>query len=89
LAERMRSMVENVGELPERVAETPKAPDCMWCDYKDICHEGAPVALNCRTCSFAKPVDGPQWLCTKHKKYLDAGEQAAGCDDFLKREAMA
>lgn len=89
LAERMRSMVENVGELPERVAETPKAPDCMWCDYKEICHEGAPVALNCRTCSFAKPVDGPQWLCTKHKKYLDAGEQAAGCGDYSKREAMA
>ena len=88
-AERMRDMVANVGEMPERVAESPKAPACMWCDFKDICHAGAEVAHNCRTCEFSKPVDGPQWLCTKHKNYLDAGEQAAGCGDYSKRAGMA
>jgi tRNA G26 N,N-dimethylase Trm1 len=60
----------------------------MWCDFKQICHADEPVDQNCRTCAYSKPVDGPQWLCTKHKNYLDAGEQAAGCGDYLKREAM-
>jgi hypothetical protein len=88
-AERMRSMVENVGELPERVADNPKSPDCMWCDFKQVCHEGAPVERNCRTCAFARPVPGPQWLCGKHEHYLDVAEQQAGCADYALRESMA
>jgi len=87
-AERMRDMVANVDEMPERVAENPKSPDCMWCDFKKICHESAPVAHNCRTCVFSRPIDGPQWRCERHKKLLDAGEQAAGCGDHKLREAL-
>lgn len=87
-AERMRTMVENVNELPERVSESPKAPECMWCDFKDLCHEGAPALNNCRTCEFSRAVDGPQWHCGKHDKLLSGEEQVAGCGQFQLRKAL-
>jgi hypothetical protein len=88
-AERMRSMVENIDELPERVSDNPAAFACKWCDAKAVCHEAAPVARNCRTCRFSAPVDGPQWLCTKHDFFLSADEQIAGCSDYTVREVMS
>ena len=62
-AERMRSMVANVDELPERVSESPAAGACRFCDFVDVCHEGAAIERNCRTCRFSTPVDGPNWMC--------------------------
>jgi hypothetical protein len=87
-AERLRSMVEHVDEMPERISETPNALDCRWCDVRGICHEGAAVAVNCRTCRHARPVDGPQWHCGLHDEILDVEKQAAGCGDHDLREAM-
>jgi hypothetical protein len=88
-AERLRSMVENVEELPERVSESPAAFACKWCDARDVCHEGATVERNCRTCTSSRPVDGPQWHCGKHDELLTPEKQAAGCDDYQVRQAMA
>jgi hypothetical protein len=79
-AERMRSMVQNVDELPERAGETPFHPACRFCDFTAICHEGAPVEKNCRTCRHSKPVDGPDWICSLDDCALTAAQQIAGCD---------
>ena len=88
-AERLRSMVENVNELPERVSDSPKAFECKWCDFRDVCHEEAAVQKNCRTCRFSTPIEGPQWHCSKHDAILTPDQQAAGCDGYHVREAMA
>ena len=88
-AERLRSMVENVNELPERVAETPSAFACKWCDAKEICHNEGGVNENCRTCSYGLPVEGPQWECTFHNNYLSLEDQLAGCGEYVMREALA
>jgi len=87
-AERLRTIVENIDELPARVSETPAAMECRWCDFKEICHEGAPVAKNCRTCRYSRPVPGPQWECSKHEEVLDGDKQRVGCDDYEAREAL-
>ena len=88
LAERMRTMVENVDELPARVSDNPKAMECRWCDFKEVCHEDAPVEHNCRTCRFSKPIDGPQWLCERFEKTLTPDEQVSGCSSWTGREVL-
>ena len=87
-AERMRSMVQNINELPERVSDNPKAFDCRWCDAKAVCHEGAAPLVNCRTCAYSRPVEGPQWHCEKYQKTLTPGEQVAGCVAHEYREVL-
>ena len=88
-AERLRSMVENYNELPERISESPTHFECRWCDAKAVCHEGAAVERNCRTCRYSKPVDGPQWHCEMHDEFLTPEKQAIGCDRYSVREVMA
>ena len=88
-AERLRSMVENYNELPERISESPTHFECRWCDAKEVCHAGATVERNCRTCAYSRPVEGPQWHCQKHDEILSPEKQAAGCDAYQVREVMA
>ena len=79
-AERMRRFVENVDELPERVSDSPTAFVCRWCSHSEVCHDGAAVEVNCRTCRFSSPVAGPNWHCSQWDKDLTADEQIAGCE---------
>lgn len=88
-AQRMVEMVECVDELPGRISDNPTAFDCKWCDARSICHEGAPVKRNCRTCRFSKPIEGPQWHCERHDKNLTAAEQMSGCDLLELRNALS
>tara|TARA_R110002020_G_scaffold160489_2_gene344958 strand:+ start:168 stop:1133 length:966 start_codon:yes stop_codon:yes gene_type:complete len=87
-AERMRSMVANVDELPERVSESPASFACRFCDFIDVCHEGAAIERNCRTCRFSTPVDGPNWMCGLDDVALTREQQIAGCDRHRYRSAL-
>lgn len=87
-AERMRSMVANVNELPERVSESPASFACRFCDFTDVCHEGASIERNCRTCRFSTPVDGPNWMCGLDDVALTREQQIAGCGRQRYRSAL-
>lgn len=57
---------------PPKLSESPTYMECRTCDFKDICHEGASVERNCRSCEHATPVEGGQWYCAIHSPQHNA-----------------
>ena len=62
----------------EYEAETEKTQEkwrCRMCEYSNICHrkkkDEIDVAVNCRTCSNARPMDDGNWMCTAHHTYIE------------------
>jgi len=53
---------------------------CKWCAFAPICSGDEQPSRNCRTCTHAQPVDGGQWLCTRHDKTLTLRDQDLACD---------
>ena len=37
---------------------------CRSCDYAQICHGDMQAEKNCRSCTYAVPIENGQWLCT-------------------------
>lgn len=68
-------------EPPAKIHPSPAWYQCKFCDYNDVCHHGAAVLVNCRTCCHATAeVDGGGgWRCTFYSKYLNAEQQAKAC----------
>lgn len=71
-------------QAPERIGNSPGHWYCKaFCSkYRDICHNEALPDKNCRTCFFAQPRPGGQWLCTRYEYTLNAAEQHRGCADW-------
>lgn len=57
-------------EPPTKLSENPTYRDCSYCDMAGICHKGEAVDRNCRSCSFAVPVENGEWHCNKHKENI-------------------
>jgi hypothetical protein len=36
---------------------------CKWCNFKDVCHNGEAVEINCRSCVNAVPLEDGKWGC--------------------------
>lgn len=51
---------------PPKLSESPTYFECKYCDMLDICHEGAVVDRNCRSCVNARPVENGGWWCELH-----------------------
>lgn len=57
---------------------------CRWCDRADVCHEGAGVDRNCRTCLHVTPEEEGGWSCARWAGLeLDRAQQAEGCPHHL------
>ena len=69
--------------VPERISDNPTWYLCSFCSYKDICHKGAPVDINCRTCKFASPSktgDG-LWECENgYNSFINSDKAMEGCE---------
>lgn len=50
---------------PARIAQSPTYFKCKNCTFVDICHNGAPVDINCRSCQHATAVAGGKFHCGK------------------------
>lgn len=48
---------------------------CRFCDYSEICNEGAQPERVCRTCLHSSPVSCGQWECAKWKTIIPDAEQ--------------
>ena len=57
--------------------------DCKWCDKSDICHKGATVEKNCRSCRNAEPVEDAQWKCSFHGGIIPPDFIKLGCNDWF------
>lgn len=69
-------------EPPPRLREDPSDQECRTCDMLEVCHYGAPVLRNCRTCVHSVPDPGGTWGCGLHNRLLDKAAQKAACDDY-------
>lgn len=50
---------------PPKISEQPAYFDCTYCNFQQICHYGAEVEKNCRSCKMATPIDKGEWQCTR------------------------
>lgn len=48
---------------------TEESYSCRYCFLKDICHNGAEVLKNCRSCRFGEPAENATWICRKGKEW--------------------
>lgn len=63
---------------PAKLSEDPSFFGCKFCDFKDVCHNGKPPEVNCRTCLHSAPErtgDG-LWSCA-------LGKPMQTCQDHL------
>lgn len=56
-------------EPPERISNVASWWQCTYCDFREICHKGAPAEKSCRSCKFAVPAEEGTWKCTKGKEF--------------------
>lgn len=83
---------------PEKLGNPPSPGnfDCKWCDHRPICFLGATPPVNCRTCSYATPLDtgNGEWGCTNpmfqvsafsnSPMVLEKSVQLTGCAHWAK-----
>ena len=62
-------IIKSVEPLP-RLFENPTYWICKACDCFPVCHGNAEPEKNCRSCKWAEPAKGKQWVCNKHKQIV-------------------
>jgi CRISPR/Cas system-associated exonuclease Cas4 (RecB family) len=76
--EKARSIIQSEFE-PPRINSSPGWYECKYCHFNKICHFGADMAVNCRTCLYAKPGPSGTWQCEKN--YPEIANQR-GCPAY-------
>lgn len=64
---------------PPRINENPSFWKCKMCDANPICHMGAPIERNCRSCRFAEPMPDKQWHCNQFNAIIPTDFIPKGC----------
>lgn len=67
---------------PERVATSAAYQACKFCDFSNICHSGAPVEKNCRSCQSASPTENGEWFCATFQGIIPNEFIPQGCDNY-------
>jgi hypothetical protein len=67
---------------PRRVSENPSQFICKFCPAVGICHLGAPVMKNCRSCYHAKAIGNKQWRCERWNAIIPESEIPKGCSEW-------
>jgi hypothetical protein len=68
---------------PPNIISDPTNFSCRFCDYSDICYEGAKAQPTCRSCKYVDLENDGGWSCRLHKKALDNDEQRQGCNQYI------
>lgn len=67
---------------PPKIHENLSHFDCKYCDAREVCHKGATMDRNCRSCKFVKPGDEKTWFCTGYQRVLDQATTEVGCANW-------
>ena len=67
---------------PARLSDNPTFHKCGYCHMKEVCHKGAVVEVNCRSCAFARPVENAQWFCEVHNGNIPKDFIAKACPSY-------
>lgn len=89
LSEKVAVFMEEKAELiitsqsaPERYSNNPTAFKCKFCDFMDICHNGAHFEKNCRSCANASPIANGAWHCSQQNDTIPDFIIKVGCDAY-------
>ena len=67
---------------PARLSDNPTFHKCGYCHMKEVCHKGAVVEVNCRSCTFARPVENAEWFCEVHNGNIPKDFIAKACQSY-------
>lgn len=67
---------------PARLSDNPTFHKCGYCHLKEVCHKGAVVEVNCRSCAFARPVENAEWFCEVHNGNIPKDFIAKACPSY-------
>lgn len=67
---------------PAKISQDPSWWECKFCDFREICHRGATPAKNCRSCLYARPAAGGEWLCERYHQIIPREFMLTGCDSW-------
>ena len=67
---------------PARLSDNPTFHKCGYCHMKEVCHKGAGVEVNCRSCAFARPVENAEWFCEVHNGNIPKDFIAKACASY-------
>ena len=54
---------------PEPIADSAMFWRCKMCSFADICHKGAPVDKDCRSCRHYVAEAGGRWRCLENQQF--------------------
>jgi hypothetical protein len=75
-------MIVDSRKAPPRISDNPTFSACVYCPMKKICHEGAPLEKNCRSCKNAVPIANAKWLCELYGQAIPDDVIATGCPQW-------
>ena len=67
---------------PARLSDNPTFHKCGYCHMKEVCHKGAVVEVNCRSCAFARPVENAEWFCEVHNGNIPKDFITKACPSY-------
>ena len=67
---------------PARLSDNPTFHKCGYCHMKEVCHKGAVVEVNCRSCAFARPVENAEWFCEVYNGNIPKDFIAKACPSY-------
>lgn len=67
---------------PARLSDNPTFHKCGYCHMKEVCHKGAVVEVNCRSCTFARPVENAEWFCDVHNGVIPKDFIPKACPSY-------
>lgn len=67
---------------PPRISDNPSHWKCKMCPANPLCHMGAPVVKNCRSCINSEPLEEKKWRCNKWNAIIPESEIAKGCESW-------
>lgn len=72
----------NLQYAPPRLSENPSFWKCRYCPALAICHHGAPVTVNCRSCRHAEAMPNKAWQCNLFNGIIPVDFIAKGCSSY-------
>ena len=68
---------------PPKINESSSWFQCKMCSYADVCHHGAPPAVNCRSCVMAATnIEDGSWYCNQWRQTIPANHVRLGCSNW-------
>jgi hypothetical protein len=67
---------------PPKVSENPTYFTCAYCPAKQVCHNGKPPVMNCRSCINCAPVDSGEFFCSVHNGIIPRDFAPKGCPSY-------